>query len=409
MEQYTFIEEYNSLFVRFVRHIANQGFDRCLMGMEGRSFKFNTQAFLQTDSSLRSDLKQWPEWIALEKKVQDCGGDPLNHYFVFGYQFSDILNSIKFVKTHTVPNFETYLPHLGNIIHDQAILNNTLMSGEMSFRGATKNRYAVLIQGLKVSGKIELEGFGYFDVVTKYIKECPEFWFCGTPNHLYTAFFTEQEETLSNGFLCRLMTAIRTYQEKDVRFDSVLVESNGVIGEPSYTPFHDLSYKEDTALFGTEVPCLMELNSENAGDFSRHVLNMIRGLSHMDISCEYYNYSKVSPKHLQVPTAFISVESIFPNGRNDKQNTLARLFVYLLDEDENFGELLKKYYRLRNTIVHGNRSGEILVREQIFKEHLNAPSLNQILQRLFITLAEINWNPAKDTQTLLRQLTRKST
>ncbi|ASP38536.1 hypothetical protein CHH28_07545 [Bacterioplanes sanyensis] len=125
MENFTFIEEYNDLFVRFVRYIAGQNFDRCLISMEGKPFRFEIQGFLQTDSNLRSDLKQWPEWIALDKKVQDCGGDPLNHYFVFGYQFSDLLNSIRFVKTHVVPKFESHLPHLGNIIHDQTILNRS--------------------------------------------------------------------------------------------------------------------------------------------------------------------------------------------------------------------------------------------------------------------------------------------
>jgi hypothetical protein len=354
-----------------------------------------------------SELKQWPEWIALDKKVQENGGEPLNHYFVFGYQFSDLLNSIQFVKTHTIPKYDNLLPHLGNIIHDQTILNNTLMSGEMSFRGITRNRYAVLIQGLKINGKIELEGYGYFDSITKYIKDYPRFWFGDTPNHLYTAFYTEDEEVLNNGFLCRLMTAIRTYQEKDVRFDRVLIESTGVIGEPSYSPFNGLSYREDTALFGTETPCIMEVNAESAVDFSHHVKKMIAGLSHMDICCEYYNYSKVSPKHLQIPTAFIAIESVFPNSSHGKQNTLAKLFSYLLDEDAKFGELVKKYYRIRNNIVHGNREGERKIREQIAKDHSRAPNLNQILQNIFVELAERNWNPSKDMHELKQAANKK--
>lgn len=398
MVQNSFIREYNALFVRFVRHIASLGFDRCLMGMEGRSYKFNTQSFLQSDSNLMSHLKQWPEWVALDNKVQECGGEPLNHYFVFGYQFSDLLNSIQFVKTRTIPQFENHLPYLGDIIHDQMILNTTLMSGEMSFRGITRNRYAVLIQGLKIKEKIELEDYGYFDSINKYIKDYPRFWFGDTPNHLYTAFYTEKEEVLSNSFICRLMTAIRTYQERDVRFDSVLIESTGVIGEPSYSPFNGLVYREDTALFGTEAPCLMEVNLESSVDFSLHVKKMITGLSHMDICCEYFNYSKISPKHLQIPTAFIAVESIFPNSSHGKQDTLAKLLSYLLVEDKNFGELVKKYYRLRNNIVHGNRNGERKISEQIYKDHLGAPSLNQILQSLFVKLAERNWNPSKDIQ-----------
>ncbi|ASP38539.1 hypothetical protein CHH28_07560 [Bacterioplanes sanyensis] len=279
----------------------------------------------------------------------------------------------------------------------------------MSFGGMKISRYVILIQGLKVNGKIELEGFGYFDAIMENIEEYPGFWFCGTPSHLYSAFYTEKEEILSNGFLCRLMTAIRTYQEKDIRFDSVLVESKGVIGEPSYTPFHGLSYREDTALFGTEAPCLMKLNPEDSREFAQHVLSMIAGLSHMEICCEYYNYSKLSPKHLQVPTSFISVESIFPNSSNDKQNTLARLIVHLLDEDDDFGELVKNYYRLRNNIVHGNKSGERKILERIGRDHLNAPGLNEILRRLFVNLADKNWNPAKDTKTLNRKLARKNT
>lgn len=407
MVQHSFIEEYNALFVRFVRHIASLKFDMCLMGMEGRSYKFNTQSFLQSDKNLMSELKQWPEWIALDEKVQEFGGEPLNHYFVFGYQFSDLLNSIQFVKTHTTPKYDNFLPHLGNIIHDQVIFNNTLISGEMSFRGTTRNRYAILIQGLKINEKIELEGYGHFDSITKYIKEYPGFWFGDTPNHLYAAFYTENKKVLSNGFLCRLMTAIRTYQERDVRFDRVLIESIGVIGEPSYSSFNSLSYKEDTALFGTEAPCLMEVNQKNIADFSHHVKKMIAGLEHMDISCEYYNYSKVSPKHLQIPTAFIAVESIFPNSNNNKQDTLAKLFSYLLDEDEKFGELVKKYYRIRNNIVHGNIEGERKIREQISKDHSKAPSLNQILQNLFVKLAEINWNPSKDMGELKQAANKK--
>ena len=400
MEQCTFINEYNALFVRFVRHIASLQFDRCLMGIEGKPYKFNTQGFLQADSNLKSELKQWPEWSALDKKVQGCGGAPLNHYFVFGYQFSDLLNSIKFVKTHTIPKFDNQLPHLDSIIHDGSILNNTLLSGEMSFRSTPKNRYVVLIQGLKLSRRVELEGYGYFDSVSSNIKEYSGFWYGDTPNHLYTAFYSDQESLLSDVFLCKMMTAIRTYQERDVRFDRVLTESTGVIGEPSYSSMHGVSYSEDTAIFGTKTPCLMEINDQYTEAFTHHITDMLSGLVHMEICCEYFNYSRVSPTHLQVPTAFIAIESIFQSNDRNKQELLAKLFSYLLGEDESFGELIKKYYRLRNSIVHGNKAGEKKISEQISSEHPNAPSINQILQSLLVILAKRNWNPLKDIQEL---------
>lgn len=406
MEQCTLIEEYNALFVRFVRHIASLRFDRCLMGIEGKPYKFNTQGFLQADPNLQSELKQWPEWLELDKKVQEYGGAPLNHYFVFGYQFPDLLNSIKFVKTHTIPKFDNQLPHLDRIIHDGSILNNTLLSGEMSFRGTKKNRYVVLIQGLKLSSKLELEGYGYFDSVSSDIKEYSGFWYEDTPKHLYTAFYSEQESLLSNVFLCKLMTAIRTYQERDVRFDRVLTESTGVIGEPSYSPMQGVSYSEDTAIFGTKTPCLMEVSEQDAKAFTHHVADMLSGLVHMEVCCEYYNYSRVSPVHLQVPTAFIAVESIFQSNDRNKQELLAKLFSYLLDKDDSFGELIKKYYRLRNAIVHGNKVNERKICDQISSEHPNAPSINQILQSLFVVLAKRKWNPLEDIQELKKQLTR---
>lgn len=404
MTHYSFIDEYNALFVKFVKFISSKEYDRCLIGMDGKDFRFDLQIFLQSDSNLMEELKNWPEWIQLDQKVQDNGGKSLNHYYVLGHQFSDLLNSIHFVKTHTTPKFGRLLPHLRNIVNDYEVFNNTLLNGEMSFVGVMQNRYVILIQGLKVSQKIEFGDLGYLDAIPVHLKDSPQFWFGHFPSHLYTAFYTSNENVLTDSFLCRFMTALRTYEDKDIRFDSILTESTDVIGKPSYSNYHGVSYREDTALFGTESPCLLAISKSDICQFADHVKIMIKGLTNMDICCEYYNYSRICPNHLQIPTAFIAIESIFPSTNKQKQNTLAKIFRFILNEDRKFGELIKKYYRLRNNIVHGNKAGQCKIRSEIGKEHKNAPHLHEILRIALIELANRHWHPSKDIENLISSI-----
>jgi len=356
MAQSSFVEEYNALFVRFMKHIAQLNMGVFLMSMEGRPYRFDTQNYILSNPDLECQFKEWPEWVALDKKVQECGGKPLIFSFVFGYQFSYLVNTMKLIKTQKVPKFDGFLPHLALAIKDHTILNNTLLRGEMLFEEVAEKKYVILIQGLKVSGRLEMEGCGYFDAIPEQIRDYPMFWIEGIPNHLYSVFYVERRDILNKGFLCRLMASIRTYEEADVRFDRILSESIGITGRLSYSSTNLVSsYREDTAIFGTEPPRLMEIDLQKERGFICHVEQMMKGLVYMDVCCEYYNYSRLAPKHLQIPIDFIAIESAFPSDSHNKQDTLSRILRYILDEDKKFSDLIKKYYRLRNSVVHGNQ------------------------------------------------------
>ncbi len=405
MDAGLFINEYSALFYRFVNHISSLKYDSCLTSYDGKKYQFQLQGFFSRYSGFAEELQSWDEWIALNTKVLENGGIKLNYFFIVQHQFSEILNELEHVESHLVPTFNHQVPHLGYVLSDLPLLNKTLIHGEMSFPTRDVTGYVVLIHGLKVTERIDIDGIGYFDLLDDNVKKFSGFKYgLVNRNHLCTGFFTHDINYTLDNFIIKLMTSIRTFKKGDVKYSLILSKSKGITYQDVYER-EELNasnrfYTEQTDLFSSRSTMLIEVTAPEIDSFKKHVSMMIDGLQHMISCCEYYNYASIAPQKMLLPFSFISFEACFPSSSNKKSEQLARKSAIILEEGALFKATIIELYRLRNSITHNNSGLRQRVLNKIIQDNLpiskDGREIIDIIGHLLIKLASKRWNPQID-------------
>lgn len=413
MEDNIFILEYDKLFTRFMGYIIKENYNACLAVYDQKSFTINLQTFLHHYPNFPAEFQCWDEWTNLNEKVIQNGGKPLNYHFIISYQFTEILKEINIVSTHMVPKIDKAIPRLQDIIHNLPLLNDTLITGEMCFSNSVESGYVILIHGLKVLERLNIDGIGYFDSLDQNVKKFSGFQY-GTVSdtHIYACFFTDEKNYTTDDFIIRLMASLRSFKRGDVKFSLVLSRSQGITNRAVYERFKlstsSKDYNEQTDLFGSRPPMLIDISKDEQERFQQHMRSMINGLSNMTSCCEYFNYAHIASDKMLLPLSFISFESCFPSEGGHKRKKLANYSAFILDENDSFKKLVEGLYELRNCIIHNNQSKYDEVLTKLYEEGLlkvrDGSQIKEVLNRLFIALAARLWNPLTDIPTISQNI-----
>ncbi len=409
MEDNIFILEYDKLFTRFMGYIIKENYNYCLAVYDQKSFTFNLQGFFHHYPNFLAEFQCWDEWINLNDKVIKNGGKPLNYHFIISHQFTEILKEINIVSTHMVPKIDKAIPRLQDVIHNLPLLNDTLITGEMCFSNSVESGYVILIHGLKVLERLYIDGIGYFDSLDQNVEKFSGFQYGTVSNsHLYAGFFTDDKSYTTDDFIIRLMAALRTFKRGDVKFSLVLARSQGITNRAVYERLNSATtskdYNEQTDLFGSRPPMLIDILKVEQEKFQQHMHSMINGLSNMTSCCEYFNYAHIASDKMLLPLSFISFESCFPSKGGNKRENLAKYSALILGESDSFEELVRGLYKLRNSIIHNNQSQYDEQLTELYEKGLlnvrDGSQIKEVLNRLFIALAARLWNPLTDIPTI---------
>ena len=404
-----FVEEYNALFVRFIKHLKLVKFDRSLLVNQKNDFQARFDMHLHNNQEFFEELKTWPEWINLQKKVTQAGGEIPNPYFVLGYQFSDIFNSIPFLDTVHSPRFAQKLPHLRTVCRNPSLLKKGLLEGAMNLSEAKDDHFVILIQGLKVPRKIEIDDYGHLAPVDQAVNEYKSFWYnTGEDNHLYAGFYANSKAQTDDNFIVRLMSSLRTFKQGDVRYLNVLQGCEDFVREIVYRNHRmatsSKDYHEETAYFGTRAPQLPDVKEDETGALKSHIKSFIEGSKDMIFCCNYFNKAMIAAEHIRLPMMFFALESCFPDKSEEKSKKMAQFTAVCLGKDDKFVEVMKLFYDLRSSVVHGDEKEYGRIQRKLAREHPEVPSrvetLKHILVDLFVALAARNWKPKRDIKRL---------
>ncbi|WP_108817702.1 hypothetical protein [Pseudovibrio sp. Alg231-02] len=415
-----FLDEYFALFARFYSHMFQRSFSFCAVMNAANEIKADFQGAIRPNNAIWKQILEWPEWVALDNKVKENGGESLKPYFVICYHFTEITNALALFQTSHTLNASSQLPVFRDIARHPDILTRTLLDGTSSLSERMDDHFIILIQGLKIETPIELAGIGTFAPIDEATQNYRQFWSSPhTKNHLYTAFYTKSETFTEDGFIKRFMTSLRLIKEGDIRLLDILVGHKHFMLPMSYQKAKhttgDTDYLEETAIFGARPPKLLEIDNTEVDTFCDHMLTCLQGLTKMEAACEYFNHALIGPKSLQIPMLFFALEACFPDKTGEKSEKLATYIVHCLDEHNDLKKVILLHYSLRSSIVHGDEKELTRNQRKLASECRNVslkdgakPEMILLTRRIFTFLASQKWHPKKGARKLRAQFSPAS-
>ncbi|NRA53059.1 MAG: hypothetical protein HRU23_02840 [Gammaproteobacteria bacterium] len=119
-----------------------------------------------------------------------------------------------------------------------------------------------------------------------------------------------------------------------------------------------------------------------------------------------YNMVASSALQLKIPLLFFVIESFFSDVQSEVSFRVPLYITNLLNEDDNFRGTLKKLYDVRSKVAHGDLKEADKIISKLYKNGNLSSSgfsgatiyLDNIVNRLWIRLLDLNWNPAKSAE-----------
>lgn len=410
------IEKYHRLFERFMKLMAARGWDLCFVSMPGEGFRVMFDLALQQNTELVPEIMSWPEWQDLDEWITDNGGSSMNVITVVGRQFTSLCNQFQLVQTQSTSEIKRVLPTLTPETLDTDVFEQTVLGDANQGYVAHEDKFIILIQGLKIRDRIDVGALGFFDTLDdRYVDHQTLQPIRNSYKHLYTGFVTDRPEFHDTKSLIALMTAIRTHRfqhDGDVKYAGWTGLYRGLTGKiVCYRPGHVVTYTEESALFDTRAPRLIELGRPGGVRLAKHIDRVYPGFLDLEMACDFLCRSEIAPKKIQIPLVFFALETLFEIPKGIKKKILGAYVAEVLGKGKDTADLIIALYELRNAIAHGDQADiqvktETLRKMPVYTQFTR--NFDQVLptiaRAVFRALAVRKWDAASDTPILTKQI-----
>jgi hypothetical protein len=409
-EQDELSELFNALFLRMVSYLFETKCSHAAHYSEKSGLQVHCEQLLYPKGLLEKEFFEWEEWIAFEARYIEITMEKPNCYYAC-HLINDLIWELNiFGVAHQFTHIQ-YVPNLDAITVNKDILNKSILTLPATFTSSEVLHYAILIQGLEVTEKIDV-GCGYFSRIDPEILRHKGFFY--NPNdtdYLKSVFYTKCEKYVDFDFILTLMAALRTYKEGDIRFHTVFIAREHAVKKYVYQPYRYTTnandYFEETALFGTRPPTLLRIENIEQGSLTKHIGSFLNNSSKMKFSCQLFNDTILGNLNMVLPMGLMTIESLFPDSSIDKSNRHTFYVTNMLNESVEFSKMFKLLYKMRNGIIHGDKSYLDSKRSEFNNEYRQAygtpeQALLTILKKLLVILVSKKWNPRNDTKKLKR-------
>lgn len=402
---------FNKFYCKIIQFFAERDFDCCLW-IDGEIARVDFTIALQRDWSLVETIESWDEWKVLEQWLNDNGVQSV-HFFGLVRRVNDIVNEQKLFSIHRSLQRRNALPQLDQGLISEANFASVMVDGHSNGFIPDAGKTIILIQGLKLRKEVKVGAYGdLIQLDDRYLDGFTQKPVSGGVSHLYSGFLTTDPVFLERKGLAALMASLRCYKyarSGDLRYAGTILLGQSLTGkEITQRKGGTVVYTEETALFGTEAPRLIEVGKPGALMLARHIENTLEGHQKNLIASELLSRALIAPKHLRVPSLFSVLEAVlFVRDRFTKKRAIAAFVAEVLQLSRGRADFLIKMYDLRNAIIHGDDIELQSANHDLWRNRLHyemrtdsTAELTEIVCQFIKRLMMSNWDAKPGTRQL---------
>lgn len=199
----------------------------------------------------------------------------------------------------------------------------------------------------------------------------------------------------------KLSTLLRLFKMGDIRYKAIYRKNTHWYKGDFYKPYKNSFSGVDYVEYKTckSAPMFYRIKNEDVEDLVLFLRTNLPKMNSLLYSARVFNLLQSINVQLLTSVQFFVIESFFPHIEYQIKKKISEALMIILEENTEFKNLIKVYYKIRSEIAHGDlikaneRRSDVKLKE----------SLDSILKRLWIKLLEENWNP-RNSKELLESL-----
>lgn len=402
---------FKSLYLEFLEHLQSNELLNNTVTLQYDRKPFVEFQFVkkrqggELDLDELSNLQSYDPLITLvadHEDVEKCEIDK-KRYGLFFYIFSDFHHHLLLDLRIPLKYFGEYVEKME--LEDEKI-SKAILESVSDMGVIRREKYLVIFENLKIQsdydvhGSLKLVRLNNETIRTKMVKrqEPAVDW-----ARVHCAFETDEAFVTDHNAVAMLSTLLRLFRPGDIRFKAIRQEADHFIKGQIYishkNTISETDYYEHTPL-GNLQYLVTDQDSSDLIEFINTNWDKMQKMAH---SCQFYNIIGSSQVQLRLPLLFFVIESFFADIKTEVKFRISLYVTKILGEDDGLFNLLKKLYDIRSSIAHGDMAAAQNSITNLHKKGLiSMPSfqgvnecLLDIVNRLWIRLLEIDWDPKK--------------